>query len=234
MKIVGCDLHTRYQQVAMLDAETGELVERRLEHENGEARAFYAALSSPVRVGIEATGQTRWFERMLAELGHELWIGDAAEIRASMVRKQKTDARDAAHLLDLLLSERFPRIRRPTLEERDLRQLVWHRQKLVWMRNAAGNQLHALAMGEGVCRKKKLFTKKGRVELESLQLGPWASHRRQELLTMTDQLDASLHKLDQAVAEQAERNPAAGLLMSHPGAGAGRWLACLLTTPPGG
>ena len=115
MKIVGCDLHTRYQQVAMLDQETGELVERRLEHESGEARAFYAALLGPVRVGIEATGHTRWFERMLAELGHELWIGDAAQIRASVVRKQKTDARDAAHLLELLLSERFPRIWRPSI-----------------------------------------------------------------------------------------------------------------------
>jgi transposase len=80
MKIVGCDLHTRYQQVAMLDAKTGELVERRLDQENGEARAFYPELSAPVRVGIEPTGHTRWFERMLAELGHELWIGDAAQI----------------------------------------------------------------------------------------------------------------------------------------------------------
>jgi hypothetical protein len=129
MKIVGCDLHTRYQQIAMLDQETGELIERRLEHESGEARAFYAALSSPVRVGIEATGHTRWFERMLAEFGHELWIGDAAQIRASVVRKHKTDARDAAHLLELLLSTRFPRIWRPTMAERDLRQLVWHRQR---------------------------------------------------------------------------------------------------------
>ena len=186
MKMVGWDWHTRYQQVAMLDAETGELVERRLEHVSGEARAFYAALSGSVRVGIEATGHTRWFARMLAELGHELWIGDAAQIRASMVRKQKTDARDAAHVLELLLSERLPRIWRPTLAERDLRQLVWHGQKLVWMRNAVGNQLHALAMGAGVCRKKKLFTKKGRVELESLPLGPWARHRREELLTMMD------------------------------------------------
>ena len=116
MKIVGCDLHTRYQQIAMLDQETGELVERRLEHESGEAQAFYAALAGPVRVGIEATGHTRWFERLLAEQGHELWIGDAAQIRASVVRKQKTDARDAAHLLELLLSERFPRIWRPTLQ----------------------------------------------------------------------------------------------------------------------
>ena len=76
MKIVGCDLHTRYQQIAMLDTETGELMERRLEHAQGEARGFYASLQGPVRVGVEATGYTRWFERLLAELGHELWIGD--------------------------------------------------------------------------------------------------------------------------------------------------------------
>ena len=234
MKIVGCDLHTRYQQIAMLEEETGELVGRRLEHESGEARAFYAALSAPVRVGIEATGHTRWFERMLGELGHELWIGDAAQIRASMVRKQKTDARDAAHLLDLLLSDRFPRIWRPTLEERDLRQLVWHRQKLVWMRNAVGNQLHALAMGEGVCRKKKLFTKKGRVELESLKLGPWASHRRQELLKMLDALDPSLQQLDRAVQQQAEQNAEAVRLMTHPGVGPVTSLAFVLTIGPVG
>ena len=232
MKIVGCDLHTRYQQIAMLDEETGELVERRLEHESGEARAFYASLEGPVRVGIEATGHTRWFERMLAEMGRELWIGDAAQIRAAMVRQQKTDARDAAHLLELLLSGRFPRLWRPTMAERDLRQLVWHRQKLVWMRNAIGNQLHALAMGEGVCRKKKLFTKKGRAELESLPLDPWASRRRQELLRMLDQLDGSLEEFDQAVAGQAEQNSAAVLLMTHPGVGPVTSLAFVLTLGP--
>jgi transposase len=169
---------------------------------------------------------------MLAELGHELWIGDAAQIRASVVRKQKTDARDAAHLLQLLEEERFPRIWRPTLGERDLRQLVWHRQKLVWMRNAVGNQLHALAMGEGVCRKKQLFTKKGRAELESLGLGVWASYRRQELLRMLDQLDSSLAELDRAVTQQAEQNPAAVLLMTHPGVGPVTSLAFVLTLGP--
>ncbi len=232
MKIVGCDLHTRYQQIAMLDQETGELVERRLEHENGEARAFYVSLEAPVRVGIEATGHTRWFERMLGELGHELWIGDAAQIRAAMVRKQKTDVRDAAHLLELLASGRFPDIWRPTLAERDLRQLVWHRQKLVWMRTAVANQLHALAMGEGVCRKKKLFTQKGRMELEGLKLDLWASRRRQELLCMLDQLEASRKEFDQAVAEQAEQNPAAMLLMTHPGVGPVSSLAFVLTLGP--
>ncbi len=74
MMIIGCDLHTRYQQIAMLDTETGELAERRLEHESGEARAFYSALQGRVRVGIEATGYTHWFENLLAGLGHELWM----------------------------------------------------------------------------------------------------------------------------------------------------------------
>jgi len=215
MKIVGCDLHTRYQQVAMLDDETGELIERRLEHANGEAQEFYRKLRAPVRVGIEATGHTRWFERLLAELKYELWIGDAARIRAADVRKQKTDARDAALLLELLLSGRFPRLWRPSREDRDLRQLLWHRQKLVWMRNAVGNQLHALAMGEGICRKKQLFTRKGRAELEALNLDPWASRRRQELLHMLDQTDASLQQFDQAVNEQASRNESAVRLMTH-------------------
>ena len=230
--IIGCDLHTRYQQVAMLDTESGELVERRLEHESGEARTFYAALAGRVRVGIEATGHTHWFEAMLAELGHELWMGDAAKIRAAVVRKQKTDARDAAHLLDLLCSDRFPKIWRPSGEERDLRQLVWHRQKLVWMRGAVKNQMHALAMGEGVCRKKKLFTTKGRKELEALTLGPWASYRRQELLRMFDELQASVARLDQAVEQAAKSQALAVRLMTHPGVGPVTSLAFVLIIGP--
>ena len=75
MLIIGCDFHTRYQQIAMLDDATGELSARRLEHENGEADTFYRRLPKPVRVGIEATGPIHWFERLLAELGHELRVG---------------------------------------------------------------------------------------------------------------------------------------------------------------
>jgi hypothetical protein len=70
MLIIGCDLHTRFQQIALLDMTTGEIVTRRLEHENGEARRFYAGLPESARVGIEATGCTQWFERLLAEPGH--------------------------------------------------------------------------------------------------------------------------------------------------------------------
>ena len=232
MMSIGCDLHTRYQQIAMVNTETGELGERRLEHESGEARAFYAGLKGTVRVGIEATGYTHWFEDMLAELGHELWMGDAAKIRAAVVRKQKTDARDAAHLLDLLCADRFPKIWWPSPAERDLRQLIWHRQKLVWMRGAMKNPMHALAMGEGVCRKQKLFTGKGRKELEALALGPWAGYRRQELLRMYDEMQAAVTKLDQAVEQAAKAQPLAVRLMTHPGVGPITSLAFVLTLGP--
>src|SRR5271169_3421675 len=69
---------------------TNGSTERRLEHENGEAGSLCATLSNPARVGIEATLNAQWFERVLGRYHHELWIRDAAEIRASRVRKQKT------------------------------------------------------------------------------------------------------------------------------------------------
>jgi transposase len=232
MKIIGCDIHTRYQQIAMLNDVTGELTERRLEHESGEAETFYRGLAGPVRVGIEATGPIQWFQRLLAELGHELWIGDSARIRASAVRQQKTDQRDAALILDLLLAHRFPRIWVPSPAERDLRQLLWHRHKLVRMRTMVGNQLHALALGQGLCRKAKLFTKKGRAELGGLHLGPWASRRRQELLTLLDQLTPSISELDRAVLEEANRREEAVRLMTHPGIGPVNALAFVLAIGP--
>src|SRR5260370_14101363 len=136
------------------------------------------------------------------------------------MRKQKMEGRDAAHLVDLLRQDRFPRIWRPSPAERDLRQLVWHRQKLVWMRGAVKNQLHALAMGEGVCRKKKLFTVKGRKELEALALGPWASYRRQELLRMFDELAAATAQLDVAGGREGEKQPPVGAAQSDPRGGA--------------
>src|SRR5690349_2994828 len=236
MLIIGCDFHTRYQQMAMAREETGELLsERRLDHESGEAQAFYRSLQNfqePVRVGIEATGPIHWFERLLAELGHELWIGDSAKIRASEVRKQKTDERDARLILDLLLSKRFPRIWVPTAAERDLRQLLWHRHKLVTMRTMLGNQLHFLAMSQGLCRKQKLFSKKGRLEFTGLALGPWAGRRREELLKLLDQLDPAIAELDRAVLEEAQRREDAVLLMTHPGIGPVTALAFVLAIGP--
>jgi len=232
MSIIGCDLHTRYQVIAMLDRETGEVTTRRLEHEGGETKAFYAGLGKAARIGIEATGYTQWFERLVADLGHELWVGDAAEIRARAVRRQKTDTRDAEHLLDLLINQRFPRLWIPTPEERDYRQLLKHRDKLVKMQTSVRNQLHFLAMSQGVCRKRGLWSARGRRELEALPLGPWASVRRQELLTFLDGLGPRIEEMDRAVKAEALRRAEAVRLMEQQGVGPVTALAFVLTVGP--
>ncbi len=152
MWIIGVDYHPSVQQIAFVNTDTGECGERRLNHSDGEAEKFYRELKAAgcrVRVGMEATGHARWFERLLAELGFELWIGDPAQIKAKRVRKQKTDRQDAALLLQLLLEDRFPRVWVPSAENRDLRQLLWHRHRLVQMRTRIMNQLQAVAMNEG-------------------------------------------------------------------------------------
>ena len=95
--------------------------------------------------------------------------------------------------------------------------------------NSLGNQLHALALSQGLCRKKRLFTKKGRVELAGLTLGLWASRRRAELLKLLDQLESPIAELDRAVLEEAERREDAVLLMTHPGIGPVTSLAFVLT-----
>ena len=234
MKIIGCDFHPGYQQIAMLDKNTGEVSERRLSHsqEGEEAKKFYSGLAGPVRVGLEASGQSQWFERLLAEQGHELWIGDAAKIRASTERKQKTDRRDANLLLGLLEQDRFPRIWVPTPAERDTRQLLLHRAKLVRVRTQVKNQLQALALNQGVQRKRKLWSAVGRKQLENLVLLPWASRRRAELLKLLDELAESITALDAAVLQEAQARPAVRRLMTHPGVGPVTALAFTLTLGP--
>ena len=232
MLIIGCDFHPGFQQVAIFDNQTGEYRERRLGH-RAEAEQFYRSLAGQsVRVGMEACGHYPWFERLLAELGYELWLGDAAAIRASVVRKQKTDRRDAEHVLDLLRQDRFPRIWVPSLEERDVRQLLVHRHKQVQGRTRVKNQLQAMALSQGVQKRRKLWTAAGRAELEKLELLPYAAQRRQQLLEALDGLEAEIEQLNRRVEEEVAQRPAAVRLQTHPGVGPVTALAMVLTLGP--
>jgi transposase len=222
MIIIGVDFHPSFQEVAFFDQETGECGERRLNHSDGEAEKFYRDLKQrgvSVRVGMEATGYSRWFERLLAELGIEVWIGDAAKIKTKRVRKQKTDRQDAQLLLKLLLENNFPRVWVPSPENRDLRQLLWHRHRLVQMRTRIMNQLQALAMNEGPRWKKRLWSEQGRSQLEKIRLAPWASRRRQDLVELLDRLNPTIAELTAAIEQEAKKRPEVLRLMTHPGVG---------------
>jgi len=152
-------------------------------------------------------------------LQFELWIGDAAEIRRKRGRKQKTDRQDAQHILGLLLKNDFPAIWVPNWENRDLRQLLWHRHRMVQARTRIMNQLQAVALNEGLGCKKRLWRAGGREQLESFRLAPWASRRRHDLLELLDRLNPTIAELSQAIECEVKKCPAAQRLMTHPGVG---------------
>jgi transposase len=229
MMIIGCDFHPSWQQIAWLDTGTGETSEQRLVHASGDAKQFYQQLAAPVLIGMEATGNSQWFIELVQELGHEIWIGDAAQIRASYVRKQKTDKRDAAHILKLVVEGRFPRLWTPDREQRDLRQLVLHRHKLVGIRSRVKNELQHLALNKGMQKKCTLWSQTGQKSLRELVLKPWAACRREDLLGLLAMLDQQIGKLDGAVQQAADQHPQAKLLMTQPGVGPNTALAFVLT-----
>jgi transposase len=219
MRIIGVDLHTRQQTIAMLDTETGELVEKTLQHDGDEVRKFYSALPGQVLVGIEATGSMHWFLALLDELGIECQVGHPAKIRAAEPRKQKHDRRDAALLLKLQVENRFPSIWMPSTELRDLRALLMHRHQWVRMRTRVQNALQAIALAHGLRRGNTLWSRSGQHTMASLPLPPYAAHRRTELLALYGQLQGQIEELDEQVMDHAQQRPGAKLLMTHPGVG---------------
>src|SRR5712691_10675053 len=177
MTIVGCDLHTRKQQVAVLHPDTGEVVEQELLHAGDAVEQFYRTLPRPVTVGIESTGYALWFHELMQRLGHTLLVGEAAKIRAMVVRKTKTDRRDALHILDLLRHDRFPTIWLPDPATRELRALLMHRMRLVRIQT-------------------KLLRTAGLAQLQALSLPPYTAQRRDQSLDLLGTLRTHLDHLD--------------------------------------
>jgi transposase len=234
----GCPINQR------LPSTCGVLEARRLSSLAGPLTCFYTqpnicanarnpVLDRPDRLALPHHREARWWRNgcRLQGGGHGLVF-----VRRRTVRNGNgTDGlsrRDACHILDLLLTDRFPRIWVPSPAERDLRQMLRHRHKLVRIRTSVKNQLHALAMGQGLCRRKKLWARVGRQELENLVLDPWSSRRRADLLQLLDQLDPWIAELDQAVIQEAERRPQAAGLMKQAGVGPVTALAFVLTIGP--
>ncbi len=187
---------------------TGETEEKQLAHP-GEAEEFYRTLASAketVRIGMEASGHARWFERLVAELQVELWTGDAAAIRAKRVRKQKTDRQDAQLILSLLLENRFPKIWCRAGRTGDLRQLLWHRHRMV-QAHASHESTGSGALNEGLHCKKKLWRECGRQQLNRSRWLRGRAMGGKDLLELLDCFNPAIAELTQAIEREVENCP---------------------------
>src|ERR1700721_818509 len=219
MQIIGVDLHTRQQTVAMLNVESGEVVEKTLEDEGESVREFYSTLGGPTRVGIEATGSMQWFLELMGELGIECEVGHPAKIRAAEPRKQKHARRDAALVLQLLVENRFPSIWMPSRQQRDVRSLILYRHQGVRIRTRLQNALQTIALSHGLRRGSSLWSKAGQQTIASLSLTRYTAERRTALQSLYQQLEQQIADLNQKVEELAWQRPQARRLMTHPGVG---------------
>lgn len=204
-----------------------------LKHQDkAEVRDFYAQLRGPVLVGLEASGYSPWFEQLLEELGHEVWLGDATEIRRRARRRQKNDRRDAALILDLLIHNEFPRIHRPPATSREILRMLRYRHKLVKMRTIIKNSVQALALQSGLSLKAKLFTKAGLQQLRAVTMSPVMQYQRNQWLESLEPLNQRLVEVGQWLTQQAAGDKRIERLRTHPGIGLLSALALVHTLEP--
>jgi len=230
---IGVDFHARQQTICYLKIETGELVFCELGHENKEqVRAFYAAFSSQVIVGLEASGYSPWFERMLEELGCEVWLGHATEIRRRARWRQKNDRRDAELILDLMLHEEFPRLHRPAVQSREVMRMLRYRQKLIKMRTMSKNSLQALALQSGLARRSRLFTREGKHELSIALMSPAMQWQRDHWWQLLQSLNEQLQETMGWLKTHAQGDVKVARLRTHPGIGLLTALCLLHTLQP--
>lgn len=108
----------RQNSVSYRDEADAEVHYRELYHESDDVRGFYSRFTGEVIIGLEASGYSAWFEQLLADLGQQVWLGNASETRRRARRRQKNDRRDAELMLDLLLKGEFPRVHCPPPQSR--------------------------------------------------------------------------------------------------------------------
>ncbi len=213
------DFHARQQTISYCDTADGEIHRRELHHQQDDVRGFYAQFQGEVIVGLEASGYSAWFEEMLEELQHTVWLGDPAEIRRKAPRRQKNDRRDADLILDLMLKGDFPKLHRFSAESRMVLRQLRYRHKLVKVRTIAKNSLHAISINAGLPMKRGLLTARGTERLQALALPPVLAQQRKEWLELVTVINQRITQVEAALELVAKDDAAVALLRTHPGIG---------------
>lgn len=232
----GVDFHARVQTVAYCDTADGEIHLTQLDHRKDDVRGFYTQFrdgsKSQVVVGLEASGYSPWFETMLEELGYEVWIGHAAEIRRRANWRQKNDRRDAELILDQMLGGDFPQVHRHSRESVEMLRMLRYRQRLVKMRTMISNNLVAIAIGSGLSQRSRMLTVAGQERLKSCQMTAAFRHQTEDLITLLVPLNERISRVNRWLRMKASADARVKLLMTHPGVGVLTALGVVHTLEP--
>jgi len=215
----GVDFHARSQTIAYCNSDNGEVQITQLDHRSDDLRQFYSQLQGKVIVGLESCGYSRWFEQLLDELGCDVWIGHASEVRRFAKRRQKNDRRDAELILDLLVKGDFPRIQRRSLESTEVLRQLRYRHRLVRMTTMIKNSLQALAMGSGLSEHVNLSSRGGKQRLLAAPMSEVQSQQRRQWLELLNELGGRIREVESWLAKRAEADERVLRLQTHPGIG---------------
>jgi len=215
---IGVDFHPHQQTVAWCDTETGETGTVDLLHDGEAVQGFFGTLPGPAVVGIEASNRAAWFEKMLFENGHELFVGNPVLIRKRAVSRHKSDRRDSELILGLLLRGEFPAIWRRPAESAGVIEVLGLRQSLVRQRTQVYNRLQALAHNAGL-PKGRMRTLAYRAVVREAVMDETAGFARTQLLGLAEELDRRIAEAEVWLKRKAGESGAVRLLMTQSGVG---------------
>ena len=222
---IGVDFHPHQQTAVWCDTRTGETDTVDLKHDHEQVREFYTSFSEPAVIGIEASAKAVWFENMLFETGHKLFVGNPVLIRKRAVSKHKNDRRDAELILDLLMRDEFPAIWRRPPESTQVIEIMGLRQSLVRQRTQCYNRLQALAHSIGM-PKGRMKAKAVQTVLKAADMDEADSMRREHLFSLIEHLDGQIDQLNEWLKKKADENSIVQLLQTQKGVG---YLTALVT-----
>jgi transposase len=230
---IGVDFHARQQTICYLKTETGELVIAELKHQDKEqVRAFYQQFQGPVLVGLEASGYSPWFENLLEQMGCEVWVGHATEIRRRARWRQKNDRRDAELIWDLMVHDEFPRLHRPAVQSREVLRMLRYRQKLIKLRTMTKNSLQAIALQAGLAKGKQLFSAAGQEQFQAAAMSPVLHWQREHWFELLKPFNQQLLETMVWFKAQSKDDVSLQRLRTHPGIGLLTGLCLVHTLQP--
>jgi len=218
---VGMDQHKRFTTAAALDTATGELIERRLEHDDPESiGAFLESFDAAVRVTLETTGNWYWLADVIEEAGASVRLCHTVEAKRRRRGQAKNDRLDAIGLAELSAEDRVPEAYVPARDDRDRRERHRFRIRLVRLQTALKNAIHGLLGKLNVTVPfEDAFGKGGRAFLEALELRePYAGHLR-AALRLLDALATEIQREEGAIRTTLKADDRAAILLSAPGIG---------------